>query len=145
MAEQTRKHAKGTRKELEERISITADMLSRGFRDGQIKKRVAAFYGCSPRSVERYLRRAREMLCDELAGVDGGGRDIHRAQSLDFYRSVMRADETNHQLKMKAQERIDKILGLEQPVMVHQEVNATINLVDMLNNDRVRELRNSLN
>jgi len=29
--------------------------------------------------------------------------------------------------------------------MVHQEVNATINLVDMLNNDRVRELRNSLN
>jgi len=128
-----------TRKEHDERVAVCADMLARGFRNGAIKRRVAAFYGCSPRSVERYLRRARDRLCEELDGE--GGREEHRARSLDQYRMLLRDDGTTPVVRLKAQERIDKILGLEAPAEVRQEVYGKVDLVSALSSPAVEALR----
>ena len=127
-----------TRKEHDERVAVCADMLARGFRNGAIKRRVAAFYDISPRTVERYLRRARDRLVEEL---EEGGRDEHRARSLDQYRMLLRDDGTTPVIRLKAQERIDKILGLEAPAEVRQEVYGKVDLVTALNAPAVEALR----
>ena len=127
-----------TRKEHDERVAICADMLARGFRNGAIKRRVAAFFDCSPRSVERYLRRARDRLVEEL---NEGDREEHRARALDQYRMLLRDDGTTPVVRLKAQERIDKILGLEAPAETRQEVYGKVDLVSALSSPAVEALR----
>lgn len=127
-----------TRKEHDERVAVCADMLARGFRNGAIKRRVAAFYSCSPRSVERYLRRARDRLVEEL---NEGDRETHRARSLDQYRMLLRDDSSSAVVRLKAQERIDRILGLEAPAEVRQEVYGKVDLVSALSSPAVEALR----
>ena len=99
-----------TEKERERRIGATAELLARGVRKGDICRVIAARFDCSPRSVDRYLRHARANLIAEL---DEGDTQIHRARSLDVYRSVLRDQEASHHERLNAQTRIDKILGLE--------------------------------
>lgn len=127
------------KKQIEERVSIVADMLSRGFRDGQIKRRLAAFYGVSSRTAQRDLARAREDLRTAL----GGTLDDHRATSLDFYRSLLRSDSDDvpAAVRVKAQEAIDRLLGLNAPMKVNQEIKGKIAIADLLTNDRVMRLR----
>ena len=127
------------KKQIEERVSIVADMLSRGFRDGQIKRRLAAFYGVSSRTAQRDLARAREALRTEL----GGSLEDHRATSLDFYRSLLRSDSDDvpAAVRVKAQEAIDRLLGLNAPMKVNQEIKGKIAIADLLTNDRVMRLR----
>ena len=127
-----------SRKEHDERVAVCADMLARGFRNGAIKRRVAAFYSCSPRSVERYLRRARDRLVEEL---NEGDRETHRARSLDQYRMLLRDDNSSAVVRLKAQERIDRILGLEAPAEVRQEVYGKVDLVSALSSPAVEALR----
>lgn len=125
------------KKQIEERVSIVADMLSRGFRDGQIKRRLAAFYGVSTRTAQRDLARARDSLRTAL----GGTLEDHRATSLDFYRSLLRSDDTPAAVRVKAQEAIDRLLGLNAPMKVNQEIKGKIAIADLLTNDRVMRLR----
>lgn len=127
-----------SRKEHDERVAVCADMLARGFRNGAIKRRVAAFYSCSPRSVERYLRRARDRLVEEL---NEGDRETHRARALDQYRMLLRDDNSSAVVRLKAQERIDRILGLEAPAEVRQEVYGKVDLVSALSSPAVEALR----
>lgn len=127
------------KKQIEERVTIVADMLARGFRDGQIKRRLGAFYGVSSRTAQRDLARARDCLRTAL----GGTLEDHRANSLDFYRSLLRADsdEVPANVRVKAQEAIDRLLGLNAPMKLNQEVKGKIALVDLLTSDRVTRLR----
>ena len=127
------------KKQIEERVSIVADMLSRGFRDGQIKRRLAAFYGVSSRTAQRDLARARDALRTAL----GGTLEDHRATSLDFYRSLLRSDSDDvpAAVRVKAQEAIDRLLGLNAPMKVNQEIKGKIAIADLLTNDRVMRLR----
>ena len=127
------------KKQIEERVSIVADMLSRGFRDGQVKRRLKAFYGVSTRTAQRDLARARDSLRTAL----GGTLEDHRATSLDFYRSLLRADsgDVPAAVRVKAQEAIDRLLGLNAPMKVNQEIKGKIAIADLLTNDRVMRIR----
>lgn len=127
-----------TRKEYDERITICADMLARGFRKSAIKVRMAAFYGVSARSVERYVSRARELLIEEL---QEGDRESHRARSLDQYRQLLREEGVPAAIRLKSQERIDKIMGLEAPAESRQEVYGKVDLVTALSSPAVEALR----
>lgn len=72
---------------------------------------VAAEYGISSRTVERYLRRAREQMVEET----GQPKDVLRAESVEFYRTVCQDSDAEDRDRIKARERIDKVLGLEAP------------------------------
>ena len=127
------------KKKIKDRTGIVAEMLSHGFRDGQIKRRLKAFYGVSTRTAQRDLARAREELRTEL----GGTLDEHRATSLDFYRSCLRDDtgDVPPAVKVKAQEAIDRLLGLNAPTKINQEVKGKIAIADLLTSSRVMKLR----
>ena len=125
------------KKRIKDRTGIVAEMLSKGFRDGQIKRRLKAFYGVSTRTAQRDLARAREELRQGL----GGDLDSHRATSLDTYRACLRDDDCPHAVKVRAQEAIDRLLGLNAPMKINQEVKGKIALVELLTSDRVMKLR----
>ena len=100
---------KPTRQELQKRVTATCDLLAHGVRTGDIKRVISSRFATSPRSVERYLRRAREILIQET----GEDKELHRGRSLDVYRSILRDGDATHSERLAAQGRIDRILGLE--------------------------------
>jgi len=129
---------KPTKIEHQKRVRMCVELLSRGFRDGEIKREVSNRYDCSPRTVERYLRRARDELADEL----GASRAEHKARSLDQYRAILRnPGGTPPALLIKAQERIDKLLGLESPHKVHQEIEGKVSVLDALTSPEIVRIR----
>jgi hypothetical protein len=97
--------------EVEDRTLMVRRLLAQGQYDGQIKKVVAAHYKISPRTVERYLRRAR----DEMLAETGQDKSQLRAEGYGFYREMRANGKASDKDRLKAQERIDKLLGLEAP------------------------------
>jgi len=98
------------RLERERRIEITARLLADGYRDGQIKRMVAAECGCRPLTVRGYIAEARRRLRAAL----GKGRDEHRAEALAWYQQMKRAASNDYH-RIRAAQRIDELLGLEEP------------------------------
>jgi hypothetical protein len=97
--------------ELDERVLACRRLLSEGRYDGEVKRQVAADFNLSPRTVERYLRRAR----DEMVAETGREPSEHRIDSYSFYRELRGNADLATRDRLKAQERIDKLLGLEAP------------------------------
>jgi hypothetical protein len=100
---------KPTKEQLEERIERTREMLASGLQKRVIKRRLAKRYGVNPRTCETYLARARELIVQ----ASGRARPEWRAESLAFYESVIADRLASTRDKVKARERIDKLLGLE--------------------------------
>lgn len=96
---------------------LVAELLSRGKTTGEIKRMIHVEYGLKPRSVEPYLRRAREAMRAET----GKSVEDLRTESYYYYRSVLQDPEASHRDKLRARERIDKLLGLDKPVMTHNK------------------------
>ena len=105
------KGRKPTTEEIAERIELCRSMLLRRVPKATIKKAFRTRFGAklSHRTIERYLARAREALLADLTR----GRQTHRADALGFYESVLADHTASLRDKVKAQERIDKLLGLE--------------------------------
>lgn len=120
------KGKKPTREELRERISLCVEMLSvKGWKKWQIKKAFREKYGSSARSVERYLAKARAILRSEY-----GKEDVdHSSESYAFYRGVIQSQTSTVREKLKAQENIDKLLGLRKPLKV-ANTDAAGNTID---------------
>ncbi|HEV3023438.1 MAG TPA: hypothetical protein VGX76_13280 [Pirellulales bacterium] len=97
--------------ELEDRIERTRCLLAAGNRKADVKKALIAAYGVCARTCENYIARAREKI---LEGT-GKPKDEHRAEALAFYETLKTSPESPVVAKIKAQERIDKLLGLEAP------------------------------
>lgn len=55
--------------EHEKRVSMAMYLLSNGARPGEVKRQLSAMFNVSPRSVERYMTRAREELV-KMAGAE---------------------------------------------------------------------------
>ena len=100
--------------ELEERVRLTRDLLSKGLYKGQIKKVLKEKYGVDHTTVETYLLRAREILLAEL----NQARDVHKSDALAFYKSILTDPKATVGNKINAQKRIDFILGLHAPTRV---------------------------
>ena len=103
-----------TSDELDARIDMCRQLISAGHYDGEVKSKVATHFNLSPRTVERYLRRARDLMIKET----GKPQIEHRAESLAFYQHVRKKHEEETRDRIRAQERIDKLLGLETPQRV---------------------------
>jgi hypothetical protein len=105
---------RATRAEERDRIERTRQLLAAGSYKGEVKKALIAAYGISARTCEAYISRARAEI---LAGT-GRSEDEHRADALALYESIKADPNSTNIEKLKAQERIDKLLALEGPVKV---------------------------
>ncbi len=102
---------KPTRKEYDTRIDAVAKLLVQGAKKGEIKKQAKDQWGVSARTVENYLARARERLIAEMDEP----KEVLVLQALHIYEAVINDGESYGMEKIKARERIDKLLGLESP------------------------------
>lgn len=103
-----------TAEEEQEREDFAYELLSRCLHKSQIKKEFIKRYEVKPRTVERYLSRARM----RLAAAAQIGRDELRAESLSFYLSVLRDQTASHRDRLLARERVDRLFGLDTPIKI---------------------------
>lgn len=104
-------YTRPTRQQQQDQIELTRKLIAQGQSKGDIKRALYAAYNVSPRTVERYLARAREFLLAESQRP----QPEHRSESLAFYHQILTDKDATPIVKLKARERIDKLLALELP------------------------------
>ena len=113
---------KPTQEEWDRRVDLTHRLLSKGLRKSDIITGVVT--DCAKRGYDisrltvrnNYLVSARKRILKEI----NEERLDQQASSLAFYKSVLSDLKASNRDKIKAQERIDKLLGLEAPQKVAQ-------------------------
>ena len=101
-----------------ERDQIVPDiitMLDERAYDHQIFAAMKEKYDISRRTAQRYLSRAR----DERILRTQKPAEEHRVDAYEFYLSVTRDKNATAGEKVRAQNSIDKLLGLRRPVQTH--------------------------
>lgn len=93
----------------EEAISFAELAASRRIHKSGIKKLLREQFGLSSRTSERVLARVRERMMERT----GKEKEAHKDDAFAFYDSVIRDAAAPLRLKILAQERIDKLLGLQ--------------------------------
>lgn len=109
------KRSKASQAEYAERVTACILLIGKGHRDGEIKRIISKTFGVAPRTVEHYLCRARAELREDL----GRDPEDHAAEAIESYRRILQSEDSRPIDKIKARERIDKILGLEKSTLVH--------------------------
>ena len=108
-----------TQEEFRERVQLVKQLLASGYRRWEIKKHICEkFLGIKVRVVEHYISHARAILLDET----GKPKAILRGESYGVYLSAIKAPDCEWRDKIRAQEAIDRLLGLCEPVHSRQEV-----------------------
>ncbi|QDT94479.1 hypothetical protein [Gimesia algae] len=98
-----------SRQRSEQIVRLIKKMIGRGSYLSEIKTAIAEEFNLSRRSVERYITRARREMLKEVEQ----GLEQHRADSLYFYRSVIDSPKSTERDRLRARERIDRLLGLD--------------------------------
>lgn len=101
-----------------EREDFAYQLISSCLFNSEIKRAMKANFGMSSRTAERYMSRARARMKAEYAAKVNEGTDLLKMESVNFYRSVIRDPAAMTQDKIRAQERLDKLFGLDMPVKV---------------------------
>lgn len=100
-----------TKAEREQIEAVVRELLEQRKKNGQIKRAVALQFDISPRTVERYLRRAREAIVSDTERP----ASEHRADAHVFYLRMLANPDTSSRDKLRAQDSIVDLLGLKQP------------------------------
>jgi hypothetical protein len=119
-------------KEYDEVIDFVVLLLNRRQTKGFIKKAVnnqffrpagttgswqpGCGWGVTPRTIESYLARAQKRIVDATKKKP----EWHKLRALNFYESVVAGPDAEMGERLRAQERIDRLLGLESPTEHHQ-------------------------
>ena len=98
-------------------LRLVKKMLGMGKYPSEIKQAVSQKFHLSRRSVERYMKRARREMVENL----NIPVKEHRAEALYFYRSVVSDPNSSQRERLRARERIDKLLGLDIPAKIQVE------------------------
>jgi hypothetical protein len=101
----------------EELIPLVAKMLACDFRTWEIKQALREKTqkpDLSARSCQTAIRKAQTLLAVEW----GKTPEEHKRTSLHFYAELARDESTPAAVRIKARERIDRIMGLEAPSIV---------------------------
>jgi hypothetical protein len=89
-------------------------LLAHGIPKGEIKRYLRQHCGIGYRQAERVLSRARGRLRE----ATGQSREDHVADSYAVYRNIVSSASASDRDKIRAQNAIDKLLGLRKPVKV---------------------------
>ena len=95
-------------------------MMATGYRGWEIKKKLRDEYGYRKSGHQRIFTAAKA----HLQMLSGKSKEDHKLSALHVYQEIVRKT-LDDDLRIKAQMRIDKILGLEEPQLVHQTVKGT--------------------
>ena len=110
-----------TSAELEKRVLLVETWMRKGILlRSRLKRKIKHRWDIEWRQADEYIRRARERLLIHL----NQSREEHRADSLAFYEGIMLNDDAAIAEKLRARERVDKLLGLEQPQQIQAEITA---------------------
>lgn len=96
------------RKITEECMRVARELVARRFTKGTIKVALAKQFDLTARSIETVLSRVRVEMAQEF----GRPKVEHQEDALEFYRSVIRDPKASNKDKIRAQEGIDRLLGL---------------------------------
>lgn len=101
------------------RVDLCITLLATRMHKSQIKSAIRQFVAkqmgidreVSARTCEEYLSRAREQMAERRKQTT----DQHINNGLGLYEQLIRDSKTPHHVKLRAQERIDILLGIEAP------------------------------
>jgi hypothetical protein len=135
---ESRPISKPTAEQIAERVEYVARLLRGQLPKYRIRELFRARYGSHVhwRTVDNYVVRAREAIRRE-EGIDP---KREKQSSLDVYRSIVSDPEATRREKILAQERIDKLLGLESPQRVETVTPPAVVLVSVRTREEAREL-----
>lgn len=107
-------------------VELIADMMARRFHKGSIKAAVRVLLEkvnipWDHRKYEEMANEARELM--RMAA--GETRETAREKSIAFYENVLRDEGVDARTKIAAQERLDKMLGLESKHDRDEDADAT--------------------
>lgn len=97
------------------RIVAVAEAIAKGYTRTQIKATFSKEWTCSPRTVERYIIRARNMMLAESSTTNF---DQLVSEAVMFWKSRMRDPKLPPREQSRARENLDKIFGLYKPTKV---------------------------
>ncbi|QDU11626.1 hypothetical protein [Gimesia aquarii] len=92
-------------------VQLVKHLLSLGKHPLEIKRAVTLEFNLSTRSINRYIARARHEMVERLEVPI----EQLRAESFFFYVSVINDAKSTQRERLRARERIDKLLGLDKP------------------------------
>ena len=95
--------------EARERVELCRKLLASHVSDYDVERTLANTFGLSRRAAQRHLAAARQGM---LAAA-GRSRLEHRAEAYAFYCSLIAGSELKAADRIKAQVRIEKLLGLD--------------------------------
>lgn len=100
------------REERAEDITIAVQrLLEARYHKTEIKRTISNQFDIAPRTVMTYLKYAK----DRLIELTGRSREEHIQDAYGFYLSILKDKNNSTMARLKAAERIDKLLGLEVP------------------------------
>ena len=105
-----------------DRIQEVAKMMGRGLYKSEIKTILSLKWGVCRATVLRYFVRATKLIGEHAQGTP----EYHKGCSLQAYYDLLKHPKAKIRDKIKAQERIDHLLGLDQPQIVHHHADMTL-------------------
>ena len=116
---------RATHGEQRDRQDFAYGLLSKRLTGWQARKAMAQRYNISTRHGERYLSHARAKLLAESGKTEAE----HKADAFAFYVAVLKNPSEMTAIKLKAQERVDKLFGLEGPQRVN--ISGSLGVADL--------------
>jgi len=114
-----RHRVNASKAEIRQRVKECMALIMQGESSADILMLMQSKYNVSSSTSERYLRAARESFVED----SGLSKEEFRAINLKAYRKLAGGTAVIDRDKIKALERIDKIVGLESPVPRQVEVS----------------------
>tara|TARA_R110002111_G_scaffold262694_1_gene340245 strand:- start:196930 stop:197397 length:468 start_codon:yes stop_codon:yes gene_type:complete len=110
-------------------VRLIKKLLSMGKYTSLIKTVVSEKFQISRRSVERYIKRARrEMIAHMEIPIEQ-----HRAEAYYFYLSVIESEKATCRDRLRARERIDKLVGAEAALRFNNDTRIKITTEEIKN------------
>ena len=107
---------KATVQEAIDRTDFACTLLRKGLVKWMVKRGVAGRYNISPKMAEVYIGRARKFLLEE----SGRPANEHRADAYGLYVTMIENKSLPPLTRLRAQELMVKLLGIEGPVKYAQ-------------------------
>lgn len=105
---------KPTPEEKNTRIEFARNLLGQAKYPSEIKRALSEEFGITTRSAERYITDAVKQVRE---GIERSDIDLV-SEAISVYQEIIRSKDSTDRDKIRARERIDKILGLEAPTRV---------------------------
>lgn len=94
------------------KLNLARGLLERRIPISDVKRALVQEFSCSERSAQRFITKAYELLRLDSEKP----REDHLSDSYAFYLGIIRDASNSTRDRLRAQERIDKLLGLEAPL-----------------------------